>query len=138
MSRPANVPAEAHVRRVLDLYINECHDNGTRPGVLAPLAAEFDLSNTTFRRHFPDLAKEISTARTNPEPRADAVKRSSPYEVLPARNAKLRRANRSLPENLQLAAAQIQRLAMDNARLRETLEASSNVTRIDRTDRAGR
>jgi hypothetical protein len=137
VSHPADIPAEAHVRRVLDQYINECHDNGTRPSVLA-LAAKFDLSNATFRRRFPDLAKEISTARTDPEPRADAVKRPSPYEVLAARNAKLRRANRSLTENLQFAAAQIQRLAMDNARLREALEASSNVTRIDRTDRAGR
>ncbi|MEV5778255.1 hypothetical protein AB0L49_44825 [Streptomyces antimycoticus] len=137
MSRPADIPSEAHVRRVLDQYVNECHDNGTRPSVLA-LAAKFDLSNTTFRRHFPDLAKEISTARTNPEPRTDAEKRPSPYEVLAARNVKLRRANRSLTENLQFAAAQIQRLAVDNACLREALEASSNVTRINRTGRAGR
>ncbi|GAA3352417.1 hypothetical protein GCM10017744_001300 [Streptomyces antimycoticus] len=84
------------------------------------------------------LAKEISTARTNPEPRTDAEKRPSPYEVLAARNVKLRRANRSLTENLQFAAAQIQRLAVDNACLREALEASSNVTRINRTGRAGR
>ncbi len=129
MSRPADIPAEAHVRRVLDQYVNECHDNGTRPSVLA-LAAKFDLSNTTFRRHFPDLAKEVSTARSRPTPHPRAETRPSPYEVLAARNAKLRRANRSLGENLQFAAAQIQHLAVDNARLREALEAASNVTRI--------
>jgi hypothetical protein len=135
MSRPADIPAEACVRRVLDQYLNECHDNGARPSVLA-LAAKFDLSNTTFRRHFPDLAKEVSAARFHPEPQAEAQKRPSPYEALAARNAKLRRINRSLNENLRYAAAHIQRLAVDNARLREALEVSSNVTRIDRPDRS--
>ncbi|MFF1650781.1 hypothetical protein [Streptomyces sp. NPDC058240] len=134
MSRPADVPAEAHVRRVLDQYVNECHDNGTRPSVLA-LAAKFDLSNTTFRRHFPDLAKEVSAARSRPSPRPTNEMRPSPYEVLAARNAKLRRANRSLTENLQFAAAQIQRLAVDNACLREALEASNKVTRIGTSGR---
>jgi hypothetical protein len=62
----------------------------------------------------------------------------SPYEVLAARNAKLRRANRSLTENLQFAATQIQRLAVDNARLREALEASGNIIRIDRAGPPGR
>ncbi|WP_034087300.1 hypothetical protein [Streptacidiphilus albus] len=136
MSRPADVPAEPHVRRVLDQYVNECHDNGTRPSVLA-LAAKFDLSNTTFRRHFPDLAKEVSAARSRPSPCPTAEMRPSPYEVLAARNAKLRRANRMLNENLQFAAAQIQRLAVDNARLREALEAISDVTHINRASHPG-
>ncbi|OEJ22966.1 hypothetical protein AR457_37795 [Streptomyces agglomeratus] len=137
MSRPADIPSEAHVRRVLDQYVNECHGNGTRPSVLA-LAAKFDLSNTTFRRHFPDLAKDVSTARSRPAPHPTAETRPSPYEVLAARNAKPRRANRTLTENLQFAAAQIQRLAVDNARLHEALEAASNITHIDRVGPPGR
>jgi predicted ArsR family transcriptional regulator len=136
MSRPADVPAEARVRRVMDQYMTECQDNGTRPSVLA-LATKLGLSNTTFRRHFPDLAKEISAARSNPEPAAAAERHPSPYEILAARNAKLSRANRSLTETLRFAAAQIQRLAVDNARLRDALEASGKVTRIDRTGRPG-
>ncbi|MFI1949469.1 hypothetical protein [Streptomyces virginiae] len=91
-----------------------------------PGATKLGLSNTTFRRHFPDLAKEISTIRSNPEPTATEERHPSPYEILAARNAKLRRTNRSLTENLRFAAAQIQHLAVDNARLREGLEASSN------------
>ncbi|MFF8919357.1 hypothetical protein ACF08M_40265, partial [Streptomyces sp. NPDC015032] len=78
---------------------------------------------------------EISTIRSNPQPAAAAEKHPSPYEILAARNAKLRRTNRSLTENLRFAAAQIQRLAVDNARLREALEESTNITRIDRPDR---
>ncbi|MFG3532236.1 hypothetical protein ACGF8B_36720 [Streptomyces sp. NPDC047917] len=136
MSRPADIPAEARVRRVMDRYMTECQTNGTRPSVLS-LATKLGLSNTTFRRHFPDLAKETSTVRPNPEPATAAEKHPSPYEILAARNAKLRRANRSLTENLRFAAAQIQHLAVDNAHLREALEASSKVTRIDRTGRPG-
>jgi hypothetical protein len=135
VSSSAAVPADAHVRRVLDQHMTECQDNGSRPSVLA-LAAKFDLSNTTFRRHFPDLAKEVAAARSNPK--RDMEDKPSPYEVLAARNAKLRRANRVLTESLRFAAAQIQRLAVDNARLREALETTTNVTRIDRPGRARR
>ncbi|MGW3563894.1 hypothetical protein ACWDSL_08350 [Streptomyces sp. NPDC000941] len=42
-----------------------------------------------------------------------------------------------MTENLQFAAAQIQRLAVDNARLREALEASGNIIRIDRVGPPG-
>ncbi|MFC0598416.1 hypothetical protein [Streptomyces palmae] len=108
----------------------------TRPSVLA-LATKLGLSNTTFRRHFADLAKEISAARSNPESAAAAEEHPSPYAILAARNAKLRRTNRSLTEKLRFAAAQIQHLAVDNARLREAFEDSTKVTRIDRTGRPG-
>ena len=40
--------------------------------------------------------------------------------------------DRVLTQNLHLAAAQIQRLGFENARLREALEASSNITHIGR------
>ena len=134
MTRPADIPAEASVSRVLEDYLGECGDNGKRPSVLA-LAARLGLSNTTFRRHFPQQAKEITKARSRPsgpeDPGAGGTQPSR-YEVLAARNAKLRRANRALAGNLKLAAAQIQRLGAENARLREALEASSNITRIGR------
>ncbi|WP_406172834.1 hypothetical protein [Streptomyces sp. NBC_00996] len=137
MTRPADIPAEARVRRIMDQYVNECRDNGKRPSVLA-FAAQLGLSNTTFRRHFPELAKEISALRSSPTSPAGDGARPSPYDVLVARNAKLRRANRSLTENLRFAAAQIQRLALDNARLREALESTSNITRIDQPGRGRR
>ena len=131
MSRPADIPAEARVRRILDQYLTECHDNGKRPSVLA-LATRLGMTNTTFRRHFPQQAKEISGARSSREPSVGARTRPSPCEILVARNALLRRANRILTGNLRLAAAQIQRLGMENARLREALEANSNITHIGR------
>ncbi|WIX83478.1 hypothetical protein QRX50_23325 [Amycolatopsis carbonis] len=45
-------------------------------------------------------------------------------------NAKLRRDNQTLHEHLNLAVATIMRLTLENAQLREELEAAAKVTRI--------
>jgi AraC-like DNA-binding protein len=137
MTRAVGIPAETRVRRVLEEHLAECQDNGKRPSVLA-LAARLGMSNTTFRRHFPQQAKDIAEARYRREAPAGEETRPSPHEILIARNARLRRANRTLAGNLRLAAAQIQHLGIENARLREALEARSNVTRIDQAGRAGK
>lgn len=137
MSRPADVPAEARARSILTQYVSECHTNGKRPSVLG-LASQLGLSNTTFRRHFPEIATEIADSRGPSPDRARDDEQPSPYDVLVARNAKLRRANRTLSDNLRLAVAHIQRLGVDNARLRDALEANSNITHIDRPDRPHR
>ncbi|MGH3405188.1 MAG: hypothetical protein ACRDRJ_22195 [Streptosporangiaceae bacterium] len=139
MSPVADIPAGHSVDRALQQYFGECRDNGKRPSVLA-LAAKLGMSNTTFRRHFPDQARKISKLRHEPasesRPGTDAA--LSPYEKLIARNAKLRRANRVLTQNLRLAAAQIQRLGIENARLRDALEVSGNIARIDRPGKSRR
>ncbi|WP_073918263.1 hypothetical protein [Streptomyces sp. CB02009] len=134
MTRPAAIPTQTHARRALDQYLNDCHTGGKRPSVLA-LATRLGLSNTTFRRHFPQLANEIAARRHHPSPTAGLMARPSPYDILIARNAKLRRINRTLADNLHYAAAHIQRLAQDNARLREALETSHKITRIDNPQR---
>lgn len=134
MTRPAGIPVQARARQVMDRYLSECRDLGRRPSVLA-LATRLGLSNTTFRRHFPELAKDISALRSSPSSPTGDQRQPSPYDVLTARNAKLRRTNRSLNENLRYAAAQLQRLALDNTRLRQALEASHRITRIDWPDR---
>jgi AraC-like DNA-binding protein len=132
VTRPAEIPAGHRVARVLEQYLAECRDNGKRPSVLT-LAARLGMSNTTFRRHFPDHARQISNLRASPDPvsRTGADEPPTPYDRLIARNAKLRRANRALTQNLHLAAAQIQRLSLDNARLRDALQTTSNITHID-------
>lgn len=136
MSRAADIPAEHGVDLALERYLAGCRDNGRRPSVLA-LAAELGMSNTTFRRHFPRHAQEISQARSRPEHPGKSDTQPSPYDVLSARNARLRRANRTLTGNLKLAAAQIQRLGIENALLREALEASSNISHIGKHGRQG-
>jgi hypothetical protein len=136
VSRAADIPAGHTVDSALERYLTECRDNGRRPSVLA-LAAKLGMSNTTFRRHFPGQVRKISGLRRDSEPdsRITAGTGPSPYEQLIARNAKLRRANRILTQNLRLAAAQVQRLSLDNARLREELQSTASVTSIDQARR---
>jgi hypothetical protein len=137
VSRIAGIPAEHAVGRALERYLAECHDNGRRPSVLG-LAGQLGMSNTSFRRHFPAQAQKVSGLRNAPAPAPASPNDdppASPYDRLAARNARLRRTNRILTQNLHLAAAQVQRLARDNARLREELQKTASVTPIDQARR---
>jgi hypothetical protein len=117
---------EALVRKHLQKVLETCRETNARPSVLM-LARRLDLTNTTFRRRYPDIAREIGEQRTTP-----AASRTGPteHDRLIARNAKLRRRNRDLSAQLALAAAQIQHLTLRNERLQEALETTSNVTSI--------
>ena len=137
MSRAADIPAEHAVNGTLERYLAECHDNGRRPSVLG-LAGQLGMSNTSFRRHFPAQARKVSDLRHSPAPSTgpEDIPPASPYDRLAARNARLRRSNRVLTQNLHLAAAQVQRLALDNARLRDELQKTASVTPIDQARRS--
>ncbi|MBM7167438.1 hypothetical protein JQK87_03185 [Streptomyces sp. G44] len=89
-------------------------------------------SNTTFRRHFPDIAQEIAALRSAP-PTPGSPSEPTRYDRLVARNAKLKRHNRELTETLTLAACHIQRITLENQKLREELEAATGVTRLTPT-----
>ncbi|WP_157840712.1 hypothetical protein [Streptomyces leeuwenhoekii] len=86
------------------------------------------MSNTTFRRHFPDITREIGQARSTAL--ADRGERTTAYDKLVARNARLKRVNSEQQAHLRLAAAEIQCLALLNAALLEDLEEARNVTAI--------
>jgi hypothetical protein len=119
---------ELLVRKRLEEMLAACQASGTRPSVLT-LARRMGLTNTTFRRHYPEIAREIAGHRTAPD--APVGSQPNTYDKLVARNAKIRRRNHELTAQLKLAAAQIQYLALRNARLEEALEAQIGVTRID-------
>ncbi|WP_331735991.1 hypothetical protein [Streptomyces sp. NBC_00057] len=101
-----NVPdlPEALVRKHLQEVLDTCRETNKQPSVLM-LARRLDLTNTTFRRRYPDIAREIADHRAAP-----AAPRSGPtaHDRLVARNAKLRRRNRELTSQLAVAVAQIQ------------------------------
>ncbi|MFI5864659.1 hypothetical protein [Streptomyces sp. NPDC051546] len=122
---------EALIRKHLQEVLDACRETNTRPSVLM-LARRLDLTNTTFRRRYPEIAREIADHRAAP-----TTPRSGPteHDRLVARNAKIRRRNRDLTSQLALAAAQIQHLALRNERLQEALEEASNVTSINRKPR---
>ncbi|MGW5442706.1 hypothetical protein [Streptomyces asiaticus] len=118
---------EALVRKHLQEVLESCRETNTAPSVLM-LARRLGLTNTTFRRRYPEIAREIADHRAAP-----TTLRSGPTErdKLVARNAKLRRRNRDLAAQLTLAAAQVQFLALQAARLEAALEASAKITHIN-------
>ncbi|MDT0616146.1 hypothetical protein [Streptomyces lancefieldiae] len=118
---------EALVRKHLQEVLESCRETNTAPSVLM-LARRLGLTNTTFRRRYPEIAREIADHRAAP-----TTLRSGPteHDKLVARNAKLRRRNRDLAAQLTLTAAQIQFLALRAARLEAALEASAKITHIN-------
>jgi small-conductance mechanosensitive channel len=98
---------------------------GREPSVLA-LARRLGMANTTFRRHYPGVVAELAqpAARQLPE---SAVSR---YQQIQQASTQLRSDNQQLRHDLGLAAAVIQRLTLDNQRLRQQLEDAAKVTRI--------
>jgi AcrR family transcriptional regulator len=127
----STTPSPEQARHARDHVLAQAAAAGRRPSVLA-VARQLGLSNTTFRRHFPDIAEEVGdTRRTPPAGPADAGGPSA-HDKLVARNAKLRRDNRQLREHLDLAIANIQRLTLQNHRQQQALESHAKITQIDK------
>jgi hypothetical protein len=122
MSRRVDLPDEEQVRTAMTKVIEQAHEQGRRPAVTA-LAATLGLNNTTFWRHFPDIAQELAgLARTE---RADDDRPLGKVAQMEKDLARLKRDKTQLTHDLDLAKAVIQRLALENAALRKT--TTSNV-----------
>ena len=101
---------------------------GKAPSTLA-VANQLGLANTTFRRQFPDIAATLTRNRSA-QRGSQSAPQSAPYETLKQHNAKLRREIAELTEQLDLAIANIQRLTLENHRLRQERDEASRVTPI--------
>ncbi|MFG2229253.1 hypothetical protein ACGFNX_04415 [Streptomyces sp. NPDC048723] len=128
MTSSTGIVSERRVRQAMEEMLQHARETGRRPSVLA-LARQFSLSNTTFRRYFPAIAREIGQARAAPPDEHEGAQATA-YDKLVARNARLKRANTDQRALLRLAAAEIQRLSLLNADLVEALEEARNVTPI--------
>ncbi len=131
MSRRVDLPAEHAVRAVMAVLLDEAAAQGATPTVVA-LAKRLGLANSTFWRHFPDIATELRATVRTPNPDLPASPATRRLVDLEQRNAELTRDNRQLTEHLDLAVANLQRLTLDNHRLRQALEAASKITRIEK------
>jgi len=83
----------------------------------------------TLRRRFPDICAEVAVRRARPALPAGALDTTG-YETLQKDVARLRRDNQDLTENLEMAIANIQRLTIENHRLRQALEEAHKVARL--------
>jgi hypothetical protein len=135
MSRRNPAPDEARVREVLAQMRAEADAGATRVSVLG-LARRLGMSNATFWRNYREIAIEIRQAPETPGKPA-RVSQQGNEAKLADRNASLRRERDTLAGQLEAALAHLRRLIMDNARLREELEAARSVSHLD-TARATR
>lgn len=123
------LPAEPQVRLAFAKLVDQAHHDGTRPSVLA-LARQFGLTNTTFRRHYPEIVRELGQIRRSPAPAPTESSAGTEQSKLVARNAELRRAVQELRQDLEIAVANIARLTLDNHQLRTELEQARRITNI--------
>jgi len=128
VTRAPDLPTPAAVHEAMTAVITEADTAGRRPSVLA-VARRLGLTNTTFRRNYPDASAEIGALRhTRPEP---THSNDDSVSALRHRIAELRQDNLTLTTHLELAIANIQRLTLDNHRLRQELEALGGVAKLD-------
>lgn len=100
---------------------------GKPPSVLA-VAQKLGIPNTTFRRAFPEIAAELQLTRTS-RPSQDPADINR-FDQLKLDNAKLRADNNELSAHLHLAAANIQRLTLENHHLTQQLKAEAQITHL--------
>ena len=135
MSRRKPAPDEARVRETLAQMRAEADAGTTRVSVLG-LARRLGMSNATFWRNYREIATEIRRAPETAGKPARASQAGNEAE-LADRNASLRQERGALAGQLEAALAHLRRFTMDNARLREELEAARAVSHLD-TARATR
>ena len=117
-------PDRATVLAELEKFRHEAKSTGARVSVVA-MAKRVGLANTTFRRQFADITEQIRTE----EPAAPTAS-TDPTCATANTAARVRQRNQDLQENLELAIAAIQRLTLENHKLRQDLEAARAVTAI--------
>jgi len=125
MTRPVQLPSEAEVRIAIEELRSATQNNTI---TVKQLAQQLGLTNPTFWRHFPDIAQEVADIRR-------AVRRTITDKTPPslnndAREQLLRKDNSILRAQIDIAAAHIQRLTLENQRIRSQLETQNHVVKF--------
>ena len=127
MTRRVLLPSESEVHSALA----KLRASTGREAVTArDLARQLGLANSTFWRHFPEIAQAVAdenrvASRVAQAAPANASRASDP-------DGALRKENATLRDQIELAVAQIQRLTIDNQALRDQLEAQTNIVKLPR------
>lgn len=126
MTQRVPLPTADDITRAIDALMNEA---GRPPAALA-VATRLGMSNATFWRHFPLIARELADSRreanrTVRRQVADASATNHRSTI-----ARLRVENARLLNEVNLAAAEVQRLTLENHGLRTQREQLARVTAI--------
>lgn len=124
MSRRVVLPTDLQITEALEALGRE---QPAKPPTVVAIAQHFGLSNATFWRHFPDLCQEIVNSRRDAlrsHPAGNQNPNDVDHQTLLAR---LRNNNARLEGDLKLAAAEIQRLTLENRALVIHAELTTDV-----------
>lgn len=100
MTKHSELPGFDYVRRVVDEVTESAKQAGTIPSTPA-VARRLRMSNTTFRRNFPEIVRELGELRRTPtRTDQDTPDGQQRHIALHERNAKLLRDNRALHDQL--------------------------------------
>ena len=127
MTRRVPLPDELEVRATLaQLRASNESDIVTAKD----LSRQLGLANSTFWRHFPEIAQEVADENRVVFRAAQATPANAPRASDP--DGALRKENATLRDQIELAIAQIQRLTIDKQALRDQLEAQTNIVKLPR------
>ncbi len=127
MTRRVPLPTDADVVAALAQLRQ---DNPATVTVRA-LAERVGLTNPTFWRHFPVIAQDLAdqrraASRARPQPTTGQVTRGDGADA----NLRLRAETATLRDQIDLAAAHIQRLTLENHTLRTQLEHRDGIAHL--------
>lgn len=125
MTRRVLLPSESEVRTAL-AELRTSNEDGIVTA--RDLARQIGLANSTFWRHFPEIAQAVADENRATSRVAQAAPANAPRASDP--NGSLRKENATLRDQIELAVAHIQRLTIDNQALRNQLEARSNIAKL--------
>jgi AcrR family transcriptional regulator len=130
--RGVSLPGVNDVEEAAAALLATHRDGGAYPTVTA-LAKRFGLNRTTFYRHFETQAEAmLDTARLQHN---DGRRRRRPPrdDDRDEQLRRLRQENEDLRRHLEIYEEHLRMLTVDNARLRDEIEAAAKVIRIGTT-----
>lgn len=124
MTRRVPLPSEADIATAVDELSKD--DSDHPPAVLA-VAKRLGLSNATFWRHFPQIAQTLADTRKDALRARTRSSDRTIADVPTTELVRLRNDKARLEEEMRAAAAEVQRLTLENHELRTQLEQSNGL-----------
>ena len=124
MTKPVLLPTHAEIVAVIKLCESE---SPTHPPSALSVAARLGLSNATFWRHFPQIAQDLADARRDSRKRVTTALKETARSSQTGDLRRIRDDRARVENDLKVAAAEIQRLTLENHRLRTSLEQATGI-----------
>ena len=124
MTRRVTLPSEA---TILAAVLELTQESAKGPTV-SSVAAKVGLTNPTFWRHFPEIARDIVSERRH----KGGTKEATNDDLRTRKDAPARAETAALRSQLEIAVAHIQRLSIENAELRIALNEASKIYPLSR------